>query len=159
MVHDFKNTRSKKCPKNSYRLFTNIEIPFDESSSNLLNTTHLSTNPSGITSPPPFYTKKPNTTKISKVTRFKFLPKRKQYPNHTIQIDQSKSNTSAPLPHYSSVTTNPTDYTLNASPNFSLNTSTVNCEMDNPRVYSKPNYSFPPPSFQPDHSDFCTFST
>ena len=152
MVHDFKNTRSTKTQKSSNSLSTHIDIPLDQSSSNLLNTT----NPSGIISPPPFFTKRPN--KLSKVTRFKFLPKRKQYPNQTIHIEQSKSNTPTSLPNYSAVTTNPTDYTLNASPNYHLNTSSVNYEMDNPRVYSKTNYSSPPPSFQPDHSDFCTSS-
>ena len=152
MVHDFKNTRSSKSLKSSNHPSTHIEIPLEESSSNLLNTT----NPSGIMSPPPFYTKRPN--KLSKVTRFKFLPKRKQYSNHTIHMEQSKSNTPVSLPNYSSVNANPTDYTLNTSPNYPLNTSSVNCEMDNPRVYSKTNYSFPPASFPTDHSEFHTTS-
>ena len=156
MVHDFKNTRSTKSQKSSNNLSTHVDIPINESSSNLLSTTNTP-NPSGIISPPPFYTKRQN--KLSKGSRFKFLPKRKQYPNQTIHIEQSKSNTPTSLPNYSSVTTNPVDYTLNTPPNYPLNTPSVNYGMDNPpRIYSKTNYSFPPPSFQPDLSDFCTSS-
>ena len=109
--------------------------------------TGISSNPTGITSPPPFYTKRP--TRISKMTRFEFLPKRKQYSSQKPNTGQSTSTTSSSLPHYSSVTTNPEDYPLNTSP--------VDCEMDTPvRIYSKTTYSFPPPSFQTDHSDFFT---
>ena len=101
--------------------------------------------PTGITSPPPFYTKRPN--QISKMTRFKFLPKRKQYSNQKPHNVHSKSNTQSSLPHFSPVTTNPNDYTSTTSP--------VDCELDTPvRIYSKTNYSFPPPSFNTDHSDF-----
>ena len=100
----------------------------------------ISSYPTGSTSPPPFYTKRPNRS--SKITRLKFLPIRKQYPTHKLQ---SKSITSSSLPQYSSVTTSPNDNPLN--------TSSVECEMDTPvRIYSK-KYSFPPPSFQLDHSD------
>ena len=84
------------------------------------------------------------------MTRFKFLSKRKQYSNQTPHNVHSKSNTQSSLPHYSPVTTNPNDYTLTTSP--------VDCEMDTPvRIdYSKTNYSFPPPSFNTNHSDFFT---
>ena len=82
-------------------------------------------------------------------TRFKFLPKRKPYSNQTSHNVHSESNTPSSLPHYSPVTTNSNDY--------SLTTSSVDCEMDTPvRIYSKTNYSFPPPSFNTDHSDFFT---
>ena len=121
------------------------ENSLDESSLNPHDTTGTSSNPTGITSPPPFYTKLP--TRLSKKTRFKFLPKKKQYSNQQPNAGQSTSTTSSSLPHYSSVTTNPDDYPLNTSP--------VDCEMDTPvRIYSKTNYSFPPPSFQADNSEF-----
>ena len=81
------------------------------------------------------------------MTRFKFLPIRKQYSNQTPHNVHSKSNTQSSLPHYSPVTTYPNDYTLTTSP--------VDCEMDTPvRIYSKTDYSFPPPSFNTDHYDF-----
>ena len=83
------------------------------------------------------------------MTRFKFLPKRKQYSNQKPNTGQSTSTTSSSLPHYSSVTTNPNDYPLNTSP--------VDSAMDTPvRINSKTNYSYPQPSFQTDHSDFST---
>ena len=144
MVNYLKNARSKRLPKSSHHLPNITENPIDESSLNPNDTTNIASNPTGITSPPPFYTKRPK--RISKITRFEFLPKRKQYPTHKLQ---PKSNTLSSLPHYSSVTTNPSDYPLNAS--------SVEWEMDTPvRIYSKTNYSFPPPSFQSDHSDFFT---
>ena len=120
--------------------------PLDESSYNPNDTTGISSNPTGITSLPPFYTKRPNGIQNDS---FKFLPKRKQYSNQTPHNVHSKSNTQSSLPHYSPVTTNPNDYTLTTSP--------VDCELDTPvRIYSKTNHSFPPPSFNTDHSDFFT---
>ena len=91
MVNDLKNVRSKTSSKSSNQLSTITENPLDESSFNLNDTTGISSNPTGITSPPPFYTKLSN--RISKMTRFKFLPKRKQYSSQTSHNVQSKSNT------------------------------------------------------------------
>ena len=148
MLHDLKNARSKRSLKSSNHLSNITENSLDESSLNHRDTTGISSNPFGIISPPPFYTKRP--TRISKMTRFKFLPRGKQYSNQKRKTGQSTFTTSSSLPHYSSVTTNPNDYPLNTSP--------VDCEMDTPvRIHSETNYSFPPPSFQTDHSDFFTF--
>ena len=150
MIYDLKNTRSKSSSKSSHQMPNITDNPVDESSFNPNGTTGISSNPTGITSPPPFYTKRPN--RISKMTRFKFLSKRKPYSNQTSHNVHSKSNTQSSLPHYSPVTTNPKDYTLT--------TSSVDCEMDTPvRIYSKTNYFFPPPSFNTDHSDFFTHPT
>ena len=151
MIHDQKNVPSKSSSKSSHQMSNITDNPLDESSYNPNDTTGISSNPTSITSPPPFYenpfTKRPN--RISKMTRFKFLPKRKQYSNQTPHNVHSKSNTQSSLPHFSPVTTNPIDYTLTTSP--------VHCEMDTPvRICSKTNYSFPPPSFNTDHSDFFT---
>ena len=131
MINDIKCVRSKTSSKSTNQLSTITENPLDESSFNPNETTGISSNPTGITSPPPFYTKRSN--RISKMTRFKFLPKRKQHSNHTPHITQSKSYTHSSLPRYSSVTTNPIDYPLNKS--------LVDCEMDTPvRIYSKTNF-------------------
>ena len=147
MIHDLKNTRSKSSSKSSHQMPNITDNPVDESSYKPNDTTGISSNPTGITSPPPFYTKRPN--RISKMTRFKFLSKRKPYSNQTSHNVHSKSNTQSSLPHYSPVTTNPNDYTLT--------TLSVDCEMDTPvRIYAKTKYSFPPPSFTTDHSDFFT---
>ena len=147
MTHDLKNVRFESSSKSSHQMSNITDNPLDESSYNPNDTTGISSNPTGITSPPPFYTKRPY--RISKITRFKFLPKRKQYSNQTLHNVHSKSNSQSSLPHYSPVTTNPNDYTLTTSP--------VDCEIDTPvRIYSKTNYSFPPPSFNTDHSEFFT---
>ena len=147
MIHDLKNTCSKSSSKSSHHLPNITDNPVDESSYNPNDTTAISSNPTGITSPQTFYTKRRN--RISKTTRFEFLPKRKPYSNQTSHNVHSTSNTQSSLPHYSPVTKNLNDYTLT--------TSSVDCEMDTPvRIYSKTNYSFPPPSFNTDHSDFFT---
>ena len=147
MIHDLKNVRSKSSSKSSHQMSNITDNPLDESSYNPNDKTGISSNPTGITSPRPFFTKRLN--RISKMTHFKFLPKRKQYSNQTPHNVHSKSNTQSSLPHYSPVSTNPNDYTSTTSP--------VDCEMDTPvRIYSKTNYSFPPPSFNTDHSDFFT---
>ena len=130
MVNDLKKVRSKTSSKSSNQLSTITEKPLDKFSSNPNDTIGISSNSTGITSPPPFYTTRLN--RISKLTRFKFLPKRKQYSNQIPHNVQSKSNTPSSLPHYSSVTTNPNDYPLN--------TSLVDCEMNTPvRICSKSN--------------------
>ena len=147
MINDLKSIRSKTSSKSSHQLSTITENPLDESSFNPNDTTDIPPNPTGIISPPRFFTK--NLNRISKMTSFKFLPKRIHHSNHPPHNTQSKSNTHSSLPHYSSVTTDPNDYPLN--------TSLFDSEMDTPvRIYSKTNYSFPLPSFNTDHSDFFT---
>ena len=78
MVNDLKNARSKKPLKSLNHLPNNTENPFDESSLNPPDTNAISSNPTGITSPPPFYTNCSN--RISKMTRFKYLLKRSKTP-------------------------------------------------------------------------------
>ena len=90
-------------------------------------------------SPPPFYTKRP-TRKLPKMSKLKFLPKRKSY--NTITIDKSKLVTSSmshpSKPHYSSV--------IPQSDAYSSNSTTVDIlQTETPvKIYSKTNYSFPP---------------
>ena len=97
MVNDLKIVHSKTSSKTSNQLSTITETPLDESSFNPNDTTSISSNPTGITSPPPFYTKRSN--RISRMTRFKFLPKRKQYSNQTPHNVHSKCNTQSSLPN------------------------------------------------------------
>ena len=89
-----------------------------------------------ITSPPPFYTKRP-TRKLPKMLKPKFLPKRISY--NTITIDNSKQVTQymthPSLPHYTNVTS-----------------KLDNTKMETPvKIYSKTNYSCPS-SFNIGHS-------
>ena len=71
MIHDFKNVRLKSFSKCSKQLSNISDIPLDESSYNPNDTTGISPNPNGITSPPPFYTKRPSRN--SKMTRLNFF--------------------------------------------------------------------------------------
>ena len=110
MIHDLKNTRSKSSSKSSHQLPNILDNPVDESSYNLYDTTGIYSNPAGITSPPTFYTKRPN--RISKMTRFKFLPKRKPYSNQTSHNVHSTSNTHYYKPLFFQITT---DFSVYAS--------------------------------------------
>ena len=58
MVHDLKNTRSIRSLKSSNHLPNITENSLDESSLNPHDSPGISSNPSGITSPPPFHTKR-----------------------------------------------------------------------------------------------------
>ena len=121
---------------------TIIETPLDESSDNSDDPTITQIKPSGIVSPPPFYTKRAKP--IPKMTRFKLFPKRKSSFNQPTRNGNSSDNTStlpfSTLPHYSTVNPNPNDYPLN--------TTSDNNDSERPvKVYSKTNYPFAPPSF------------
>ena len=76
------------------------------------------------------------------MAHFKLLPKRKQFFHHKSNADTSKLILQhyKTLPKYASVTTNPNDFPIDNTP--------VNTEIESPvKVYSRTNYSFPPPSF------------
>ena len=60
MIHDLKNVRSKPSSKSSHQLSNINDNPLDESSFNHNDTTGISSNSTANTSPPPFYTKRPN---------------------------------------------------------------------------------------------------
>ena len=94
-------------------------------------------NSNGIISPAPFCTKRP-TRNLPKLSKLKFLPKRKSY--ITITIDNSKPVTQSmshpSLPHYTNVTSKSDTYHLNS-------TSLDNTETETPvKIYSKTKYSF-----------------
>ena len=98
-------------------------------------------NPTGIISPPLFYTKCPK--RPNKKAHFKPLPKRKQYlhyqTNHISNLHPPLVQ-NPPIPNYSNVNTNPDDYHIDNTP--------VNTDFDSSvKIYSKTNYPFPPPSF------------
>ena len=79
------------------------------------------TAPTGITSPPPVYTK--HSIRFNKMARLNFFPKQKQTLHHktnqrtpTLHSSPGQNPT---LPNYSSVTTTPNDYPAdNTSVNF-----------------------------------------
>ena len=103
-VNDLKDTRPQKRALSIHK--TSSKIPFsiitknpldqfflnsDERSDNLSSSHNHKPNPhdtSGITSPLPFYTKRP-LRKLSKLSRLKLFAKRKSFSRSTIKISQS----------------------------------------------------------------------
>ena len=128
-----------------------IDNPPDDFSNSDDQTNHITT-PTGITSPPPFYTIRPN--KFNKMARFKLLPKRKQtlhceiiYKTSTLHSSTVQNPT---LPNHSNFKTTPNDYFLD-------NTS-ANNDNDSPvKVYSKTNYLFPQPFLKYNFLHFTIF--
>ena len=109
--------------------------------------TNLITHSTGITSPPPFYTKHPNKLQIPK---FKIFPKR----HHFSQLQTTLQTSTLPfssdqhpiLPNYSNNHSHPNDNL--ATPHDTLTNNTVTSNTDTPiKFYSRVNYLFPPPFF------------
>ena len=141
MVNDLTDTHHKK-PKSALqtsKCLTNMtDNPLEGFSD---NQTISINNPTGITFPSPFYTKRPNKLHM---TRFKLFPRRKQFhqpkTNHRTSTLHSSSVQHPTLPNHSNVNTTPNDIIDDNTP--------VNDDTDSPiKVYSKTNYPFPPPSF------------
>ena len=138
---NFTDTHHKK-PKRALQTFKFLthttDNPLDHFSDNQTNSIN---NPTVITSPPPFYKKRPNRLHM---TRFKLLPKRKQFQhpktNHRISTIRSSSVQQPTLPNYSKVKTTPNDIIVDNNP--------VKDDTDSPiKVYSKTTYAFSPPIF------------
>ena len=138
MVNDLHNTQNKK-PKNS---------PFKSKSLDHLSDTSakLINHPTGITSPPPFCTKRPNKLHLPK---FKLFP-RKHHFSHSKTTLQTTTHPFFPdqqpsLPHYSN---NHSHLNDNLAPPHDTSTNIpVTSNTDTPiKIYSRINYPFPPPS-------------
>ena len=146
MVIDFNDTHHHK-PKlalkgsKSSPMTHVIDNPQDDFSNSDDQTNHITT-PTGFTSPPPFYTNRPN--KFTEMSRFKLLPERKQnlHPKTKHKTSRFHSSTvqNPTLTNYSTVNTTLNDYSLD-------NTSAINDNDSHVKVYSKTNYPFAPPSF------------
>ena len=146
MVNDLNDTRHHKTKialkgSKSSPMTHVIDNPLDDFSNSDDQTNHITT-PTDITSPPPFYAKRPN--KFNKMARFKLVPKRKQNlhskTNHKTSTLHSPPVQNPTLPNNSTVNKPPND--------FPLANTFANNDNDSPvKVYSRTNYSFPPPSF------------
>ena len=148
MVNDFPDTHHKKhkLPFQTSKSLTYVtDNPLEDFSD---NQTKSDNNPTGSTSPPPFYTKRPNKLRM---TRFKLFPKRQQLSKPNIKYTTS-TLASSPEHH----PTLPRNSTANTTQNGNLATTNDNLvdnnsvkdDTDSPiKVYSKTNYPFPPPSF------------
>ena len=137
MVKDLHNTQNKK-PKKPFLKSKSLDYLSDTS-------TKLITHSTGITSPPPFYIKRPNKLQIPK---FKLFPKRHHFshPKTTFQQSTLPSSKQHPsFPNYSTTNSHPND-NLATQHDTLINTS-VTSNTDTPiKIYSRVNYPFPPPS-------------
>ena len=137
MVNDLKETQNRE-PKNTLLKSKSLDN-FCDTSTNFIN---LST---GITSPPPFYTKRPNKLQMPK---FKLFPKRHHFshPKTTIQTSTLpfSSDQNPSLPNYTKKHSHPNDNL--ATPQDTLTNAPVTSNKDTPNeIYSRVNYPFPPP--------------
>ena len=101
MVSDLNETQNKK-PKSTL-LKSKSSDNFIDTSPNLIN------HSTGITSPPPFYNKRPNKLQIP---TFKLFPKRHHFslPKITFQPSKLPSSEQHPsLPNYSTTNSHPND--------------------------------------------------
>ena len=137
MVNDLHDTQNKK-PENPFLKSKSLDHLSDTS-------TKLMNHSTGITSPPPFYTKRPNKLQIPK---FKLFPKRHHFsqPNSTFQPSTLPSSEQHPsLPNYS--TTNSYLNDNLATQHDTINDTSVTYNTDTLiEIYSRVNYPFPPPS-------------
>ena len=135
---DLNDTQNRK-PKNTLLKSKSLDI-FSDTSTSVIN------HSTGITSPPPFYTKRPNKFQMSK---FKLFPKRHHFSHHKTTLQTStlpfSSEQHPPLPNYSNKNSYRND-TL-ATPHDTFTNAPVTSNADTPiKIYSRVHYPFPPPS-------------
>ena len=138
MVNDLYDTQNRKHKNTLLK-----SKPLDDFSD---TSTHLINHSTGITSPPPLYTKRHNKLQIPK---FKLFPKRHHfsYPKPTLQTSTLPFSSAQhpPLPNYSNKNSRPNDSLTTAHDTLINNPVTSNT--DTPiKIYSRVNYPFPPPS-------------
>ena len=137
-THHQKSKLALKSSKSSSMTHV-IDNPLDDFSHSDDQTNHVAA-PTGITSPPPFYTKRPN--KFNRIARFKLLPKRNPHSktNHKFSSLHSSTIQIPTSPNYSTVNKTPNDN--------SFDITSANNDNDSPlEVYSKTINSSPPPTF------------
>ena len=143
-VNDLIDTHNRK-PKNT-RLKSKSLDNFSDTSTNSIN--HSTGILVGVnsTSPPPFYTKRPNKLQMPEFISF---PKK----HHFSHLKTTLQTTTLPfsseqhpsLPNYSNKNSRPNDNL--ATPHDTLVNATVTSNTDTPiKIYSRVNYPFPPPS-------------
>ena len=138
MVNDLHDTQNKE-PKNPFFRSKSLDH-LSDTSPNLIN------HSTGITSPPPFYTKRPNKLQIPK---FKLFPKRHHFSQPKITFQSSTLPPSSEqhplLPNYSTTNSHPNDNLTTQHDTIIITSVTSNT--DTPmKIYSWVNYPFPPPS-------------
>ena len=134
MVNDLNETQNEK-PKSTLLKSKSLDN-FIDTSTNLFN---LSTD---VTSPPPFCTKRPNKLQFPK---FNLFPKRHHNSHQKTAPLPFSSVQHPPLPNYTHKNFHPND-NLTTQHDTLINNS-VTPTTDTPiKIFSRVNYTFPPPS-------------
>ena len=134
MVSDLHGTQNKK-PKSTLLKSKSLDN-FIDTSPNLIN--HYT----DVTSPPPFYTKRPNKIQFPK---FNLFPKRHHNSHHKTAPLPFSPVQHPPLPSYTHKNFHPNDNLTTQHDTLIYNP--VTSTTDTPIIiYSRINYPFPPPS-------------
>ena len=138
LQHEWSMTSIKfktKKPKSTLLKSKSLENFIDTSTSLINHSTD-------VTSPPPFYTKRPNKLQFPK---FNLFPKRHQNSHQKTTPLPFSPVQHPPLPNYTHENFHPNDK-LTTQHDFLINNS-VTPTTDTPsKIYSRINYPFPPPS-------------
>ena len=135
MASDLNGTQNKKPPKSTLLKSKSLDNFYD-TSTNLIN------HSIDVTSPPPFYTKRPNKIQFPK---FDFFPKRHHNSHQKTAPLPFSPVQHPPLPNYTHKNFHPNDNLT--SQHDTLITNPVTSTTDTPiKIYSRKNYPFPPPS-------------
>ena len=134
MINDLNDTQNK-IPKNTLLKSKSLDN-FSDTSTILIN------HSTGITSLPPFYTKRPNKFIMSK---FKLFPKRHHFSHPKTTLPTStlpfSSEQHSSLPNYSNNNSHPNDNL--ATPRDTLTNAPVTSNTDTPiKIYSRVELSF-----------------
>ena len=133
MVNDLDETQNKK-PKSSLLTSKSLDI-FIDTSTTLIN------HSTDVTSPPPFYTKRPNKLQFPK---FNLFPKRHHNSHQKTAPLLFPPVQHPPLPNYTHKNFRPND-NLSTQHDTWINNS-LTPTTDAPfKIYSRINYPFPPP--------------
>ena len=133
MVNDLDDI--KKNQKNTLLKSKSLDL-FSDTSTNLID------HSTGITSPPPFYTKRPNKLQKPKLNLFR---KRPHFFHQKITLQPSPLQQHPSLPNYSTTNSHPNDNLVTQHDTL-INTS-VTYNTDTPvKFHSRVNYPFPPTS-------------
>ena len=134
MVNDLNETQNKK-PKGTLLKSKSLDNFFD-TSTNLIN------HSTDVTSPPPFYTKRPNKLQFPKLNLF---PKRHHNSHQKTAPLPFSPVQHPPLPNYTHKNIHPND-NLTTQHDTLLNSSVTSTTHTPIKTYSRINYPFPPPS-------------
>ena len=134
MVNDLNETQNKK-PKSTLLKSKSLDN-FTDTSPNLIK------HSTDVTSPPPFYTKRPNKLQFPK---FSLFPKRHHNSHQKTDPLPISPVQHPPLPIYTHKNFHPNDNLTTQHDTFFNNSVTPTT--DTPiKIYSRINYPFPPPS-------------